>query len=227
MLFYDLDVRIAIRIGERFFIDVGGVDRRFVLRRNQPLTIARSSSVRSAARAGRPSSRTGWILSKISSSRFASLSPPDLAARIALSRRFSTEARSARASSIWIVSMSRTGLTEPSTWMIFSSSKQRTTWMTASVSRIFARNWLPRPSPFDAPRTRPAISTNSTVAGTIYRGFYDLCKRFEAFVRHGDDADIRLDRRKWIICRQCRLLRRQSIKKCRFSDVGQANDSCL
>src|ERR1044071_300125 len=51
---------------------------------------------------------------------------------------------------------------------MFSSSKQRTTCTTVSVSRIFARNWFPSPSPFDAPRTSPAMSRNSTVAGTIF-----------------------------------------------------------
>ena len=32
------------------------------------------------------------------------------------------------------------------------------------------RNWLPRPSPLDAPLTRPAISTNSMVVGRIRCG---------------------------------------------------------
>mmetsp|Transcript_2979 Transcript_2979/g.12058 ORF Transcript_2979/g.12058 Transcript_2979/m.12058 type:complete len:204 (+) Transcript_2979:1404-2015(+) len=50
--------------------------------------------------------------------------------------------------------------------MTFSSSKQRTTWMMASHSRMFARNLLPRPSPSLAPLTRPAMSTNSSTAGT-------------------------------------------------------------
>ena len=49
--------------------------------------------------------------------------------------------------------------------MTFGSSKQRTTCAIASVSRILARNWLPSPSPFEAPATSPAISTNSIVAG--------------------------------------------------------------
>ena len=66
--------------------------------------------------------------------------------------------------------MSDTGSTLPATWMTFSSSKQRTTLTIASVSRMWARNWLPRPSPFDAPATRPAMSTNSTIAGTIFSG---------------------------------------------------------
>lgn len=50
------------------------------------------------------------------------------------------------------------------------SSKQRSTWIMASVSRMFAKNLLPRPSPFDAPLTRPAMSTISTVAGTMRCG---------------------------------------------------------
>ena len=38
----------------------------------------------------------------------------------------------------------------------------------ASTSRMLARNWLPRPSPLDAPFTRPAISTNSMTAGVTF-----------------------------------------------------------
>ena len=40
----------------------------------------------------------------------------------------------------------------------------------ASVSRMLAKNLLPKPSPFDAPATKPAISTNSTVAGCTFSG---------------------------------------------------------
>jgi hypothetical protein len=47
------------------------------------------------------------------------------------------------------------------------SSKQRTTWAIASHSRMLARNWLPSPSPFDAPRTRPAMSTKVRRVGMI------------------------------------------------------------
>ena len=53
---------------------------------------------------------------------------------------------------------------------MFSSSKQRTTCAIASVSRILAKNLLPRPSPFDAPATKPAISTNSMVAAMHFCG---------------------------------------------------------
>ena len=55
----------------------------------------------------------------------------------------------------------------PSTWVMSESSKQRTTCAIASTSRILARNWLPSPSPLDAPRTRPAISTKVRRVGMI------------------------------------------------------------
>lgn len=81
---------------------------------------------------------------------------------------FSTDCRSARISSVLIVSMSSLGETLPSTWTTFSSLKARMTWQIASDSRMFARNLLPRPSPSEAPRTMPAMSTKSTVAGRIF-----------------------------------------------------------
>ncbi|MNX67873.1 hypothetical protein D3C86_990320 [compost metagenome] len=54
-----------------------------------------------------------------------------------------------------------------STWVMSSSTKQRATKATASQSRMLARNWLPRPSPLDAPRTRPAMSTKVIREGMI------------------------------------------------------------
>src|SRR5262249_54861943 len=55
-----------------------------------------------------------------------------------------------------------------------SSSKQRRICAIASTSRRRPRNWLPRPCPCDAPRTSPAISTNSSCVGII---FADLARR--------------------------------------------------
>src|SRR5690606_39121016 len=82
----------------------------------------------------------------------------------------STDSRSASASSVSMVSMSAIGSTLLLTWMTSSFSKQRTTWVIASTSRIWARNLLPRPSPLAAPATRPAMSTNSTVVGSTRCG---------------------------------------------------------
>ena len=99
----------------------------------------------------------------------ASLSPV-LASRSARLSDFSTDSRSARASSMSIVSMSAIGSTLPATWMMSVCSKQRTTWAMASTSRMWARNLLPRPSPLDAPATRPAMSTNSNEVGMVFCG---------------------------------------------------------
>ncbi len=68
-------------------------------------------------------------------------------------------------SSIFIISISRSGSTVPSTCIKSLFSYIRTTSAIASVSRICERKALPRPSPADAPLTSPAISTNSTIAG--------------------------------------------------------------
>ena len=48
------------------------------------------------------------------------------------------------------------------------SSKQRTTCRIASVSRMFAKNLFPSPSPLEAPATSPAISTKSIAAWIIF-----------------------------------------------------------
>ena len=81
-------------------------------------------------------------------------------------------------SSKLIVSISLIGSTLPSTWMIFESSKHLTTWIMASHSRIFDKNWLPSPSPLLAPFTRPAISTKSISAGVTFFVLYNLPSSF-------------------------------------------------
>ena len=63
--------------------------------------------------------------------------------------------------------MSFGGSTAPSTWLTSGSRNTRVTWQIASASRMWARNALPIPSPWLAPRTIPAMSTKLTVAGTI------------------------------------------------------------
>jgi hypothetical protein len=63
----------------------------------------------------------------------------------------------------------------------------------ASTSRILARNWLPSPSPFDAPRTSPAMSTKVIRVGMTCFDFAMVGQPVEAGVGHGHLADIRLD----------------------------------
>ena len=142
----------------------------FKVNKPKPRISLRSSSSRLAARAGLPSSSNGRIFSSTALVATASLSPP-LAVLVKRVTAFDTVSKSASASSVLMVAISSSGSILPLTWMTFSSSKQRTTWAIASVSRMLARNWLPRPSPFEAPATRPAISTNSMVVGRTRCGF--------------------------------------------------------
>ena len=67
-----------------------------------------------------------------------------------------------------MISMSRTGSTDPETCTMSSFSKQRVTCRRASTSRMLARNLLPSPSPLLAPSTRPAMSTRRRAAGMIF-----------------------------------------------------------
>ena len=83
-----------------------------------------------------------------------------------------TVSMSAKINSKFIVSISLIGLTEPSTWTTFESSKHLTTSTIASVSLIWDKNLFPNPSPLLAPFTNPAISTNSTTAGVVFWGLY-------------------------------------------------------
>ena len=112
---------------------------------------------------GVPASSASWASRAAARFALSALLP-----RASFSSRgiaFSTVWRSARIISVWIVVMSDSGLTSPSTWVTSSSRKTRVTWQIAADSRMWERNLLPRPSPSEAPRTMPAMSTNSTVAG--------------------------------------------------------------
>ena len=107
-------------------------------------------------------------LSKSANSAAASLLAPPRAVLRILSCLLFTASISARISSSVIVCMSAIGSILLLTCVIFASSKQRTTWTIASHSRTCDKNLLPKPSPLDAPLTRPAISTNSTIAGVTF-----------------------------------------------------------
>ena len=188
---------------------------------------ARSSSgLRSRNRAGLPSrSSTSARLTR-SSCSLASLSLP-LAFLARLSTRFSRLSRSASISSVSMVSISASGAILPSTWVMSESSKQRTTCATASTSRMVARNWLPRPSPFDAPRTRPAISTKVSRVGMICADLAIAGELVEPRIGHRDLADIRLDGAERIIRRLRRRRLGQRVEQRRFADIGQSDDTAF
>ena len=188
---------------------------------------ARSSSgLRSRNRAGLPSrSSTSARLTR-SSCSLASLSLP-LAFLARLSTRFSRLSRSASISSVSMVSISASGAILPSTWVMSESSKQRTTCATASTSRMVARNWLPRPSPLEAPRTRPAISTKVSRVGMICADLAIVGQLVEPRIGHRDLADIRLDGAERIIRRLRRRRLGQRIEQRRLADIGQSDDTAF
>ena len=141
-----------------------------LVRRAISFSILSPSSSRSTLLAGFPFSRCSLSALRNSASFARDLSPFMALATLSILR--STISISEKMSSRFIVSISRAGSTLPSTWIMSSFSKQRTTWIIASTSRMWERNLLPSPSPFEAPLTRPAMSTNSIVAGVIFTGWY-------------------------------------------------------
>ncbi len=168
--------------------------------------------VSSAERASRAASRLAFIA---------------LLPRASFSRRgiaFSTVWRSARISSVWMVEMSLAGLTSPSTWVTSSSRKTRVTWQIAADSRMWERNLLPRPSPCDAPATMPAMSTNSTVAGSTLALAEHLRELRQPVVRDPDHADVGLDRRERVVRREDVVLG-QSVEEGRLARVGESDDA--
>ena len=115
------------------------------------------------------------------------------------SRRRSACSRSAYVSSVSIVSMSARGSTRPSGWTTFSSPCARTTCTIASVSRMFARNLLPSPSPSDAPLTSPAMSWKAIVSWTTSRRPQRRRDPLQPLVGDRHDRDVRLDRRERVV----------------------------
>jgi len=87
------------------------------------------------------------------------------------SNLFWRDSKSASKISLSTISISLTGSTVLLIFCIFSDSKQRATWTIASTSLIWERNLLPKPSPFEAPFTRPAISTKVIVVLIVYCDF--------------------------------------------------------
>ena len=66
-----------------------------------------------------------------------------------------------------MVSISLMGSILPFTCVIFWSSKHLTIWAKASTSLILPKNWFPKPSPLEAPSTKPAISTKVILVGIV------------------------------------------------------------
>ena len=177
-------------------------------------------------RAGLPSCSSASACSIIGRTVSASLSLPLARLRNWTMRR-SRLSRSASISSVSTVSASATGSILPSTCVMSSSSKQRSTCTMASTSRMLARNWLPSPSPFEAPRTRPAMSTKEMRVGMISFDLPIGGELLQPRIGHRDLAGVRLDGAERIVGRLRGGRPRQCVEKRRFAHVGQANDAAF
>ncbi len=127
------------------------------------LSSASVSSPRPARHTGVPAPSTS-IAASIAATSGASTGL-DRAALRRLSMCFSIASRSAVISSSSRISSCSAGSEEPGTSV---SSKARSTNTVASTSRMWARKRLPSPSPWEAPFTRPAMSTNCTAVGMTF-----------------------------------------------------------
>ena len=97
----------------------------------------------------------------------------------------------------------------------------------ASTSRMWARNWLPRPFAL----RRAAHETGDVDERQAGRDDLgrpgDRRQLVEARVGHGDFADVGLDRAEGIVRRLGRRRLRQRVEERRLADVGQADDAAF
>ena len=196
-LLHRVEVRVVL---EAVLRDVRDVHQRL----ERDAGAARAAAVVPSRRAR--SVRAGLPASRCSRMRFRSVAQPDRVLVAGL-RRLLGALQAAldgleigqRQLGVDDLDVGTAGRSCPATCTMSSFTKQRTTCAIASVSRMCARNLLPSPSPFEAPATRPAMSTNSTVVGQHLLRLHDLGQRLEPRVRHRHHADVRVDRAERIV----------------------------
>ena len=149
------------------------ISRGLAERNWNPRSRFRSSPARSSARRGRPSSSAARQPMRICCSALSSAEGVFFRSRSSRSRRRSTTPRSARMSSSSIVWASRAGSIDPAGWGTDSSRKARITCTRASA----LRNGTTSSRALASARPAPAMSANSTVAGTRLRGLKRAVRR--------------------------------------------------
>ena len=205
-------------VAELVLVDVEDVDERLGGEQGQ---LAQRLEVEPRGEEGRAGSRTFCA-----SSAAARTTARSFLIRASFSSRgiaFSRVCRSARISSVLMVSMSSAGSMRPSTWTTSWSLNARMTWQIASDSRMLARNLLPRPWPSEAPLTMPAMSTKDDGRRQELLRAEDLREHVQPRVGHAHHADVGLDRRERVVRREHVVLG-QRVEQGGLADVGQADD---
>ena len=110
-----------------------------------------------------------------------------------------------------------------STWTTSWSWKARTTWQIASVSRMAARNWLPSPSPRDAPLYQPGDVDEGDRRRHDRRVLVQLGQRVQPRIGHRDHPDVGVDGRERVVGRQDTVVR-QGVEEGRLADIGETDD---
>ena len=138
---------------------------------------------------------------------------------------FSMVCRSARISSVLIVSMSSPGSTRPSTCTTSGSVKTRITWQIASDSRMLREELVAQALPLGGALDDAGdVDERDRRRAAILRRAEDLGEHVEPRVRDADDADVRLDRRERVVRREHVVLG-QRVEQRGLADVGQADDA--
>ena len=192
---------------------------RRLVSRKYSASASRWAGLSPARYSGRPSDNASLAARSASSSSPSPLSSLDR--RSTSASRFSTVSRSARANSSSTMRRCSSGSLGPVT---SSSSNARSTSTMASTSRMLARKRLPRPSPFDAPSTRPPMSTTSIAACTMLRRLRHLRQPVEPRVGDLGDADVGVLRGERVR-RSERAATGQSVVERGFAGIGQPDET--
>ena len=121
------------------------------------------------------------LLGRLVRPRSAPVSVPSL-------MRLSMVSRSS--GSVSMISLSRTGFTLPSTCVTFSSSKQRSALQNGIRFTNVGQELVAQPFALAGPFTSPAMSTISTVVGTIRSGVHQLGQFVQTVIGHRNHAHI-------------------------------------
>ncbi len=141
---------------------------------------------------------------------------------VIFSRRFSTLWMSASKNSVSMVATSANGSTFPSTCVILSSSKQRTTSMMAAHSPYIPQKLIPKPFPLAGSAVHKASDIYEINTGMNgFFGFYLGRKFFNTNIRHSNSCLVWFYGTERVVGRRSILGMSKRIKRVDFPTLGK------
>lgn len=123
-----------------------------------------------------------------------------------------------------MMSMSRSGSVLPSTWVTFGSSKQRTTWMMASVVRNVRKELVAEALTLGRALDKACNVDEFDRGGREFLRLMQIAQPLQTRIRHGHDADIRIDGAEGVViggnARICDRVEQRGL-----ADVRQSDDT--